>query len=77
MINIEALSIELQKFSTINLVQYNNENSFIISINVGGEVEKSFIDGICDSYIISELSVRIPSTIEGGIYKVSYENYGE
>jgi hypothetical protein len=76
MINIEALSIELQAFSTINLLQYNNDNSFIISINVG-DVEKSFIDGICDSYIISELSVRIPSTIEGGIYKVSYENYGE
>jgi hypothetical protein len=73
MINRDGLIQDLGPLGTVVYCDYNNEWSYIVVME--DVTEQLFVDGIVNAYLSTEFSSFIPSTLENGIYKISYDNF--
>ena len=76
MINEIALIKNISQYGVVEFCGYNNnENSSYIVAVTNVEVDKSIVDELCKNYINNEFLNNTPSTLEGGIYKIMFDNF--
>jgi hypothetical protein len=76
MINEIDLIQNLSQYGVVEYCGYNNieNSSYIVAMN-NVEVDKSIVDELCKNYINIEFLNNTPSTLEGGIYKIMFDNF--
>lgn len=73
MINRGELISTLSPLGVVDYCDWNSDWSWVV---VMSEVNDQLsVDGIVNSYLSTDFVNHIPSTLEGGIYKVQYDNF--
>lgn len=73
MIDRDLMIQDLSPLGTVIYCDWNSDWSWVVVMeNVSNQLS---VDGVVNSHLNTTFISSIPSTLEGGVYKIQYDNF--